>query len=59
MKIKDLIIDRLETTIGKFCNEVGISRTTYDYIMKEQHELRLDTIKKICRYFNVDFHDYI
>lgn len=59
MKLKDLILDRLETTIGKFCEEVGISRTTFDNIMQDKHEPHILTIKKICKYFKVEFRDYL
>lgn len=59
MKLKDLIIEKRETTIGEFCKAVGISRTTYDYIMNGGHEPSLVTIKKICKHCGVDFRDYI
>lgn len=59
MKLKDLIIDKRETTISEFCKGVGISRTTYDYIISGEHQPSLVTIKKICKYLKVDFHDYI
>lgn len=59
MKLRDLILDRLEIPKTKFCKEVGISRPVIDYILNDNHEPRLVTIKKICKYFNVDFHDYI
>ena len=59
MKLKDLILDWLETTIGQFCKEVGIARTTYDNIMQEKHQPSLLTIKKICKFFKVEFRDYL
>lgn len=59
MKLKDLITERLEVSISKFCRDAGISRYAVYYILKGEHEPRLGTIKKICKYFKVDFHDYI
>ena len=61
MKIKDLILDNLNMSIRKFCKEVGLSRTTIDYILNDEnkHELNLLTIKKICNYFGADYKDYI
>ncbi len=61
MKLKDLILDRLEISMSKFCKEVGLSRQTIDNIMNDKNKngASLVTIKKICKYFDVDFHDYI
>lgn len=59
MTIKDLILDRLEVTQEEFCRAVGISRTTFYFIMNEKHEPSMVTIKKICKYFDVDFRDYL
>jgi DNA-binding XRE family transcriptional regulator len=60
-KIKELIIERLETTISKFCKDTGVNRTTVDGILNEtyNHDLSLVTIKKICKYFDVDFKEYL
>ena len=61
MTIKDLILDRLEVSVSQFCKECGVNRTTIDGIIhnKNKSQPSLVTIKKICKYFNVDFHDYI
>lgn len=59
MKLKELITEKLEISVSQFCKQAGVSRQTIDYILKGEHEPRLDTIKKICKYFKVDFHDYI
>lgn len=69
MTIKDLILDRLEVPVSQFCREAGVNRTTMDSILngnngynrKDGKEYRpsLLTIKKICRYFGVDYKDYI
>lgn len=61
MKIKDLIMDRLEIPVSRFCKEVGVSRATINAILNDKYKfnLRLLTIKKICKYFNVDFKDYV
>ena len=59
MKLKDLITDKLDEPMSKFCKKSGVNRTTITLIMKEDYQPSLLTIKKICKYFNVDFHDYI
>lgn len=59
MKLKDLIINKLEISIRQFCKEIKISRQTIDNILNDKHTPTLLTIKKICKYFNVDFKDYI
>ena len=66
--IKDLILDRLEVPASQFCREINMPRTTYENIIHDNRDYkrkkgkytpRLITIKKVCKYFNVDFHDYI
>lgn len=59
MKIKDLILDRLEVSVSRFCREAGIHRNTAENILKDKHTPSLLTIKKICKYFGVDYKDYI
>lgn len=64
MKLKDLIIDRLDITVSQFCKEVGISRQTIDNILNDYKRAKakspsLLTIKRICKYFDVDFRDYL
>lgn len=58
--IKDLLLNNLEETQTEFCKKLKISRQTlYNIINKEDYSLSFLTIKKICKYFNVDYHDYI
>lgn len=69
MKIKDLILDRLEISASQFCRVTGISRQTFENIIKDDngfarkdnkgYQPSLLTIKKVCKYFNVDFRDYL
>lgn len=59
MKLKDLILDRLEVPRVDFCKQVGISRETFYSIINEEHQPRILTIKKICKYFDVDYRDYV
>lgn len=61
MKIRDLILDRLEVSVSKFCKEINITRPTIDNILleKNRHNPSLLTIKKICKYFNVDWRDFV
>lgn len=64
MKLKELILERLEVSVSQFCREIGLSRTTIDNIMNNYEKSpgkapsRL-TIKKICNYFGVDFKEFI
>lgn len=61
MKLKDLILDKLEVSVSEFCKAAGVSRPTIDNIIhdKKEHQPTLLTIKKICKYFGVDPKDYI
>lgn len=59
MKLKDLILDRLEVSVSQFCREIGLSRQTIDNIIKDRHTPSLPTTKKICKYFGVDFKEFI
>ena len=59
MKLKDLILDNLEVSISQFSKDIGLNRRTIYYILTEKHQSRRVTIKKICKYFKVDFRDYI
>ena len=58
MKIKDLIYDRLETSVSSFCKAIGVSNVTIFKVLNG-HEPSLSTIKRVCRYFNVDYKDYV
>lgn len=59
MKLKDLILDNLEVSISQFSKDIGLNRRTIYYILTEKHQPRRVTIKKICKYFKVNFKDYI
>lgn len=59
MKLKELIVNNLETTIGQFSKDAGVNRTTIQAILKNGYKPNLLTTKKICKYFNVDFRDYL
>lgn len=59
MKLKDLIMDNLEVSISQFSKDIGLNRRTIYYILTEKHQPRRVTIKKICKYFKVNFKDYI
>lgn len=61
MTIRDLILDRLEVSVSQFGRECGVNRTTIYNIMHDKctSKLSLLTIKKICKYFNVDYKDFI
>lgn len=59
-KLKDLIIEKLEMPVYKFCKEIKVSRPTIDNILnKNEFNPSLMTVKKICKYFDVDFKEYL
>lgn len=63
MKLKELLINKLEEPVDTFCKKINISRPVISGIMngtyQHQHNISLLTIKKICNYFKVDFKEYI
>lgn len=59
MKLKDLINERLDITVTEFAKKIGVSRPTIHGILRGEGNPRLLTVKKICKYFGVDFKDYI
>lgn len=60
MKLKDLIEDRLMISLRRFAKEAGVSRPTISNILNGSRKNPSTlTVKKICRYFNVDWKDYI
>jgi DNA-binding XRE family transcriptional regulator len=69
VKLKDLIKDNLKVSVSQFCREAGIDRRTAECILKEknyytrkdneQYTPSLLTVKKVCKYFNVDYKDYV
>lgn len=58
-KLKDLLEDRLMISERQFEREVGINRQTIRNIRYDKVKPSKLTVKKICAYFGVDYHDYI
>lgn len=58
-KLANLIIDNIETSVSDFAKQVGLSRMTLINVLVGAHQPTLRTTKKICKYFNVDFRDYL
>lgn len=58
-KLKDLINDRLMISFRQFEKETGVTRQTVYNILNGKRKPTVLTVKKICAYFGVDFHDYI
>lgn len=58
-KLKDLINDNLEVSVSQFCRKIGLSRQTIDNIMHDRHEPSLVTVKRICKYFGVDWRNFV
>ena len=58
-KLKELITDKLTISINRFSKEIGVSRQTIYNILKGGKDIKINTVKKICAYFGVDYHEYI
>lgn len=58
-ELGELINSNLEVSICKFAKDVGVSRMTIYNILNGKCLPTLATIKKICKYFNVDYRNYI
>lgn len=58
-KITKLIEDNLTVSLRQFSKEVGISRQCLYNITENKSAPTIATIKKICEYFKVDYHDYV
>ena len=58
-ELKDLINDKLMISERQFAREVGINRQTIRNIRYDKVKPSKLTVKKICAYFGVDYHDYI
>lgn len=56
-QLKDLINERT-VTIRKLSSDIKVSPQTIQNILNGKNPSLL-TIKKVCAYFKVDFHDYI
>lgn len=56
-QLKDLINERT-VTIRKLSGDIKVSPQTIQNILNGKNPSLL-TIKKVCNYFKVDFHDYI
>lgn len=58
MTIIQLINTRNET-LTTLSGKIGISRQTLQNILNNKVQPSLLTIKKICKYFNVDYKEYL
>ena len=58
-KLKNLITDSLMISIRQFEKKSGVCRQTVCNILNGKCTPSLLTVKKICAYFGVDYHDYI
>lgn len=58
MTIIQLINTRTET-LTALSGKIGVSRQTLQNILNNKVQPSLLTIKKICKYFNVDYKEYL
>lgn len=60
MTIKDLINERLEmgVSIQRLSNQCKISRPTL-YKIKSGQQVDLQTTKRVCEFFKVDWKDFV
>lgn len=59
MKLKELIMDSLMISIRQFSKEVGLNRQTIYNILNDVGTPTVLTVKKITKYFGVDYKEYI
>lgn len=59
MKIKQLIMDHLMISIRQFAKEVGLNRQTIYNILNDVGTPSVLTVKKVTKYFGVDYKEYI
>lgn len=59
MELKKLIEDNLMISYRRFAKEIGITRPTIYNIINGKTAPAITTVKKICKYFNVNYKDYI
>lgn len=60
-KLKDLINDNLDVSLSKFAEAIGVSRPTIYNIINDtmKHKPSAYIVKRICKYFNVDYKEYL
>ena len=61
IKLKQLILTKNNGSISKLCRRMNMPRTTMENILTgvNKRGASIPTIKKICKFFKVDFRDYI
>lgn len=57
--LKKLLTTEQKPTYCELAKAIGVTRQTVWNILQDRATPTLDTIKKICKYFGVDYHDYI
>lgn len=61
IRLKQLILAKSDGNISKLCRKMDMPRTTMENILTgvNKRGASIPTIKKICKFFKVDFRDYI
>lgn len=59
MKLKELIDEKCMVSTCELSRQTGVCRQTIGNIMNGKGKPSRVTVKKICRYFGVDFKDYL
>lgn len=59
MKIKDLIEERLDISYRELEKQINVSRYTIMRIVNHDHKPSVLMIKRICKYFGVNYRDYL
>lgn len=57
--LKKLLTTEQKMTYCELAKAIGVTRQTVWNILQDKATPTLDTIKKICKYFGVDYHEYI
>lgn len=57
--LKKLLTTEQKMTYCELAKAIGVTRQTIWNILQDRATPTLDTIKKICKYFGEDYHEYI
>lgn len=57
--LKKLLTTERQLNCCDLAKAIGVTRQTVWNILQDRATPTLDTIKKICKYFGEDYHEYI
>lgn len=57
--LKTLIKNHSDISISELAREIKVTRQTIYNVLNDKNIPTIPTIKSICKYFNVDYKDYV